>query len=145
MRLVSALKVAIAVESGCAALVWGAFIGVELSGGALASAPAGVGRPAPPVQSTAGNQSGDAGGPRLPAAFDAPAQLSPSPPAYTAVPPSTTPTTTTLPAPPTTAATIRATPPPESTTTTTTVPPPTTTTAPPPTTAPSPPSTTAPH
>ena len=136
MQLVPALKAVIAVETACAAVVWGIFGGVEIARSSTTPTPFVVERPASAGSSALG---ASAGGARLPAAVDQPAQPTPPPtaPATTttvaAVPPTTVPppATTLSPAPTTTATTVPA------DTTTTTVSPPTTASSPPSTSSPS--------
>lgn len=127
MQLIPALKALIAAEAGCAAVVWGAFVGVDLARGSSPIVPASPVAPAPAAQSV----TGAASGPSLPQPL--PAVVSKPKPPPTTVPETTVPratTTTTVPSPPTTGATPETTAPSPSTTTPTTVPTSTTTAGP---------------
>lgn len=134
MQWVPALKAVIAVETTCAAVVWGIFGGVEIARSSTTPRPFVVEHPAPAGLSAL---EGSAGGARLPAAVDQPAQLPPPPTAPVT-------TTTVTAASPTTGLPPATTLPPAPTTTATTVPADTTTTTVSPPTTSSPPSTSGP-
>lgn len=124
MRLVPALKIVIAVETGCAAVVWGIFGGVEIARASRPPAPS-IAYPPPPTSPILG---ASAGGGRLPTAVNPTPQLVPAPP-----PPNSTTTVASVPS--TTVQSASATvPDPPATTSTTDPPSPTTTTTSPPTT-----------